>query len=293
MKTIRRILLVLVLIIIVVGIVIYTHLDGIIKSVVQTQATDSLNLTTTLDSAHLALFGGSLTLNDLQVASPQGYKAEHMVGFDKLHVAVNYSQLRKDPIHIQTITIDNPKLVIEQQNGKLNFKAAMDQMPKTPPSSAKPTGEDRAEGQPIRVIIDQLDINNAEVTLQGLPGLNQEMKVPVPSISLKDIGNGDGSQNGAAVKDVVMEVINALAAKASDSKNLSGIAQNLLKSNVENLTNQLNGQISQQISNITSKLPGDLGNRGATTQGSGDLEKNVNKEINKDLGGLLGGKKNK
>jgi len=51
MKTIRRVLLVLVLLIIVIGVFIYMHLDSILKSTVETQATDSLNLTTTLDSA--------------------------------------------------------------------------------------------------------------------------------------------------------------------------------------------------------------------------------------------------
>jgi hypothetical protein len=293
MKKLRRIVLVLLLLVIVAGVVVYMYLDRIIKSEVQTQASSSLNLATTLDSAHLALMGGELTLSDLQIASPSGFKADHMIGFDKLKVAVSYGQLRKDPIHIQTIAIDNPKLVIEQVNGKLNFKVVMDQMPATPASASSSKGGDRAEGQPIKVIIDELDINNAEVDLQGLPGLDKGITVPVPSLSLKNIGNGDGAGNGAAVKDVVMQVINALAAKASDSKNLSGLAQQLLKSNVGAIENQLKGQIGKELSGVTSKLPGDLGNSlGATTQGSvGDVEKSLKKDVGSQLGGLLGGKK--
>jgi len=166
----------------------------------------------------------------------------------------------------------------------MNFKAVMDQMPKTPQPATPPSGGDRAKDQPIRVIIDELDIKNAEVSLQGLPGLDKGMTVPVPSLSLKNIGNADGAGNGAAVKDVIMQVVNALAAKASDSKNLTGMAQQLLKSNVGDIANQLNGQLG----NITTKLPGDLGKSlGATTQGSGtDLQKSLDKGLN----GLLGGK---
>jgi hypothetical protein len=294
MKIVFRIVLVLILLLIIAGVVVYTHLDSIIKSEVQTQATNSLNLNTTLDSAHLALFGGELSLNDLQIASPQGFKADHMVGFDKLKVAVKYGQLRKDPIHIQSISIDNPKLTIEQQDGKMNFKAAMDQMPKTPQATSN-KGGDRQEGQPIHVIIDDLQINNAEVTLQGIPGLDKGMTVPIPSLAMKNIGNADGAGNGAAVKDVIMQVVNALAAKAADSKNLGAMAQQLLKSNVANITNQLSGQVTQQISNITSKvnLPGDLGKSlGATTQGAaGDVGNNIKKGLDQGLGGLLGGKK--
>ena len=308
MKTIRRILLVIVLLVIIVGIFVYLHLDSLVKSTVETQATDSLNLTTTLDSAHLAIFGGELTLKDLQVASPQGFSADHMLGLTKLSVAVKYGQLSKDPIHIQSISIDGPKLVIEQVNNKLNFKVLMDQQPKKTPPPTPPSGGDRPKDQPIRVVIEQLDITNAQVVIRpGLPGLDKEITTPIPSISIKNIGNADGADNGAAVKEVVMQVVTALANKASDSGALSGALRDALKANVAEIAGKLNkefqkqiGNITGQLGNITDKLPPDLKDKlppdvnnkiNAATQQlkTGDIQKT----IDKNLGGLLGGDKKK
>jgi len=53
-----------------------------------------------------------------------------------------------------------------------------------------------------------------------VPGLPKDISVPIPSLVINNIGNADGSQNGAAVKDVVMQVVTALSAKASESGKL-------------------------------------------------------------------------
>ena len=49
----------------------------------QTQASSSLNLTTTLGAAHLSILGESLTLDNLAIASPKGFTAPHMFDLGK------------------------------------------------------------------------------------------------------------------------------------------------------------------------------------------------------------------
>src|SRR5688500_17382914 len=134
---------VLVVLLLLVGgaLVVYFNLNGIIERTVETQSTNSLNLKTELDSAALALFGGSLSLNDLQIASPPGFAAPNMLELGGVDVDVNYKQLRGDPVHISSIAIKKPKLVIEHVNGKVNFKAAMDQLPTPPQQPDRPPSE--------------------------------------------------------------------------------------------------------------------------------------------------------
>src|SRR5437588_166934 len=131
MKLARRIALVVVLLLIVAGVIVYFYLDTIVKHAVERQSTASLNLTTTLGSARLAIFGGKVNLHELEIANPQGYAAPHMFELGDLGLGVKYGQLRQDPVHIERIQIDNPKFVLEQVDGKMNFKAAMDQIPKS------------------------------------------------------------------------------------------------------------------------------------------------------------------
>src|SRR5262249_18128288 len=135
MRTVWRTVLVL---LVVAGVIAYLGLDRFLKRTIETQSTDSLRLSTTLSRAHLSVLGGKLELNRLQIASPQGFSAPHMLELGDVDLAVRYRQLRNDPIHVQSLRIDKPRLIIEQSKGALNFKKAADGMPAHDSSSEKP-----------------------------------------------------------------------------------------------------------------------------------------------------------
>jgi len=256
----------------VVALVVYFSLNGIVRSTVQKQATSSLNLDTSVGGANVSLVGTSLRLNDVQIASPQGFSAPKMFTLDGLHVDVSLGQLRQDPIHVAAIEIKKPTLVIEQSGGKFNFQALMSQDSKAPPDNK----------EPIKLIIDDLTVSDSKVILRpGIPGVAQEIPVSIPSLEMKGVGSGEGNQNGAAIKEVVMDVITAMSQKASDSDQLPPEVRQLLKLNVSEITAQLKGQVAEQIGkmtgDLTKKLPGDLG-------------KDASKTIEQGIGGLLGDK---
>src|SRR2546423_12210340 len=217
MRLLRRIAVAVVALIIIALGILYFNLNRIIKHTIEVQSTDSLNLQTRLGSARLAIFGGNFSMNDLQIASPQGFSAPKILQLDKGAVQVSYGELRSDPIHINSLTLRKPAIVVEQANGKFNFQAVMDQIPKSDPNAKE-----------IRVIIDELKIEDAIVVLHpGLPGLSQEIKVNVPSLDLHDIGTGEGNKNGAAIKDVALLVISSLAEKAGDMSNIDALKSQL------------------------------------------------------------------
>lgn len=306
MKLIRRIILAVVLLVVVGLVIVYFSLDHIIKNTVQSQASSSLNLKTTLGSANLSLFGGKLDLSNLQIASPGGYSSPEMLGVGSTDLAVSYGQLRSDPVHVKAITIANPKLIIEQKNGQLNFKQAMDQMPK---SDAAPSNS-----QPLKLVIDDLTLTNPVVVVKGLGAT--DIPVTLPSIELKNIGTGEGSQNGAAVKDVVVQIITAMAASASNSSALTGEFKTILSANVgaamtklgaeaqKRVANAIPGEVGQSLSKLVSdpqalakdpqKAVQSLlgGGTNPTTQPTNTKDQ-IQKQAQDALQGLLGGKKNK
>src|SRR3954447_18721891 len=133
------------------GAILWINLNRILKHTVETQGTAQLKLKTELDSANLSLFGGSLNLNDLKIGSPQGFAAPQMFRLTNADVNVKVADLRGDPVRVQSITLDKPRLVVERVGNQFNFKQAMDLMPKqpeTPPDQSKP----------LKLIIDELTI---------------------------------------------------------------------------------------------------------------------------------------
>jgi uncharacterized protein involved in outer membrane biogenesis len=173
MSRLRRVVLILVPVLILAGAGLYLSLDRLLKSTVETQSTHSLSLSTTLESARLSLLGGKVNLNHLRISSPRGFSAPHMLELGDVGLSVKYGQLRQDPIHVESLTLNQPRLVIEQSNGAMNFKKAMDLMP----------AHETSQKPPVKLVIDELKILDAQVVIHpGLPGVREEIIVPVPSI---------------------------------------------------------------------------------------------------------------
>jgi hypothetical protein len=247
MKWIKWIVLAILVLLVGGALVTYAYLDHIVKVTVEKQATASLNLQTDVGSASLALFGGKLNLADLQIASPPGFTSPKMLTLGSADVSVSYGQLDKDPVHISTVVLTKPRLVVEQSAGAMNFKKASDQIPQAPPSN-KP---------PMKLVVDDLQVKDATVVfLPGIPGLPDEITVPVPDLAMKNVGTGPGNENGAALKDVAMQVIAALVAKAGDSNAIPPELRPLLSGDLSQVTSRLGAEAQKQIA---AAVPGDLG----------------------------------
>jgi hypothetical protein len=195
-------------------------------------------------------------VHDLRIASPAGFSAPSMLEVGGIAIAIRYSELRANPHHIESIAIDAPKLTIEQSGGALNFRKAEQMMPKSQPSK-----------NPMKLVIDKLDLRDGQVLVRpGLPGLQQEANVAVPSLEMKDIGRGKGAQNGAALRDVVMQVITALAEHAAQSGALPAELKGLLHLNVGATAAALGGDALKHVGeavpgSLGKAIPGNVGNQ--------------------------------
>ena len=189
-------------------IVVLLSLDGIIRRAVVSQSTASLNLQTRLDGASLSIRGGHLSLDGLSIAAPPGFGTPEMFALKNVAVTVSYAQLAGEPIHINQITLQSPRLVVEHRNGRMNVMAAIQGMPKS----------ESSDSSKIRLIIDAMELKETTVVFRpGFPLLKPEYTFVLPTIALQDIGNADGAAGGAAIKDVVTVVLNAILQKAAES----------------------------------------------------------------------------
>jgi hypothetical protein len=243
-------ILVLLLLLFVGGVIFYAYLDSIVEKTVEKQATKSTNLKTELGGVSLSIFGGELDLKELEIASPPGFTSPHLLTLGVADVDVNLRDLRGDPVRIKSITLDKPRLVIEHQNGTFNFKKAIDEMP---PGDPAPEGESK----PLKLIIETLTVKDAQVVVKpGIQGLPPEITVPVGSIEMKNIGTGDGNQNGAAIKDVVSQLVTALAAQANSSDLLPPELKAILSGDLSAVMNRLGPEAQKRV---MAAVPGPAG----------------------------------
>ena len=77
---------------------------------------------------------------------------------------------------------------------------------------------------------------------------------------MKNIGNADGAQNGAAMRDVAQQVITVMAANASNSGMLPEELQDLLNMDVNAVMAELGKRLGAEAQKrIAAAVPGELG----------------------------------
>lgn len=285
-KWIKRLVLLVVVLLVIGGAVLYFSLGSIIRGAVEQQSTKSLNLPTSLGGATFAPFAGELSLSNYSVASPPGFSAKPMLELGGLDVKVSYGQLRSSPVRVQSITIDRPKMLLEQKDGKFNIKAMTENLP-----PGKPT-EPTAEGEKMKLIIDSITIREPEVAVRpGIPGLPEEIPLKLGTYEMKNIGNADGNQTGVAVKQVVTQIVSELAAKASSSGGVPAQLKAILDGD-------LNAIAAQYIPGDAGKVVGSLLKAGVVEDPGKALQSVVNDATGgaatnpaKAIDGLIGGDK--
>ena len=276
-------LVILVVFIVVVGVAAaYFGINYAVKRIVEKEGTEQLNVPTTLGSASLGLFSGSIGLKNFAVGSPAGFTAPQMLTVGSLKVdTAGPTHLLNKPLHVTDIQVEAPALIVEQHGLKLNFKELLDNLPgKSATGESKPSPA-TADQNPTKLVIDTLAINNATVQFipdaGGVAGsaldslgdvgkaigkqadkkLDKQVKpttVTLPPLTLKNIGNADGKMQGAEVKDIAAAVIEAMAASAAKSANLP-FDPALLNGNLDSVKGKAGDAVQKELKN----LPGGLG----------------------------------
>ena len=305
MKKIILISLGVVVLLVVVGVaVVFSRIDSIVRTTVEREGTAQLDLATTLQDADLSLFGGSLTLDKLAIANPEGYSAPVIFELGQVNVDVSYGELMDEPVRIGNISINSPRLVIERGAGGLDQLARInlrDLMDRLDTSSDEPT---------TKLIIDELTVSGTEVVIRpNIQGLQEQYVVRVPDITLTEVGTADEAQNGSEIGRVISEVAMALAQRAVESEDLPPELRGLLAGDLDAIVNQykeklsqeLQSKIQEQVGDLKEKLGEDLGGaaeqllQGDANKAVEDVKQRtgdaVNREIERGIGGLLGGRR--
>ncbi|MFC1740786.1 hypothetical protein ACFL0N_04855, partial [Pseudomonadota bacterium] len=121
MKKALGILLVLAL---VVGVVLWYFvsfkMDSMIEKTIETHASASLGTMVTVGGVKSDIKGGSLSISNITIANPPGFKNKNAFSLNDIEAAVDYANF-----DIKRVVINNPEIVVEELGGKTNFDQIM------------------------------------------------------------------------------------------------------------------------------------------------------------------------
>lgn len=187
---------------------------------------------TDFNLGHLSLnpWTGRLEVGDVQIGNPAGYSEPRAVALGSLTVVADVPSVFSDCIHVREVTltdcfvsylyggennVDNlTQLQMNVAGGKEKFEAAQRRQEAADEEAAQKAAEAPVEAvedsEPARrLVIDRLTISGVRVKLQMLT-------IPVPTITLTDLGKKSGGVTLTELTAQVWDAVLKSATKAGD-----------------------------------------------------------------------------
>lgn len=293
MKTLLKIVLVLIILVVVgLGVAIY-QIDAIAKKAVEKGGTYALGVETTVDSISIGFLSGKLGMQGLTLANPDGYPTEKMLKTGTFDFQLDTSTVQQDEVIIELISLDGLNMRLDKKDGKYNMQVVADNVKRFGKGEAgEETTTEPAEPAPDAgpgkvFTVKELVVKDITVHVDGVPG----SPFTVDEVRLPNVGSNMTLDELIArlyplIMSNVLKSIAALPAElvANLTADLAGAA--------EALGGEVTKLLDDSLAN-TGQLLQDVG--GEALQGAGEVIDGVGGEagkavedITRDLGGEAG-----
>lgn len=229
MKKLVKILVGIVVALVVLLLAIVLTLPFTINPIVKTAASVGgpkvLGVAVSVGDVKLSPFAGTLTISQLKVGKPQGYSDKNAFAVEKVDIALNIKSLLSNTIIVNKIEVDAPAISFESKDGKSNFDAMLGNAKKSSEEAKAKTSTGKTAGK--KVVIELFTLKDAKVSYASALTGGKSLTIPLPSVTVRDIGKESG---GASFVDALTEVMNGILGGLSEAvTGVAGAAGDLLK----------------------------------------------------------------
>ncbi|MBV1932946.1 MAG: hypothetical protein KUG71_14675 [Porticoccaceae bacterium] len=245
MKTLLKIIALLVLVVaILVGVGIY-FLDSGIKTAVETFGPQYTRTDVSLGGAKLSPWSGEGSLRNLVVANPDGFKTPNAFSLGEIAITLDTDSLTADPIVVTSLRILAPEITYEQGKSSTNLQQLQKNVEQSVGSTAAPSDADTdTSGTGTKLIIKELLISGGKIHYSNPLLGGKTVDVALPEIKLSGIGEKSNGATGAEVAEQILAAINKDAMSAVlDAGALKAVGQ----------------QVEQRLKDEKGKLEESLG----------------------------------
>lgn len=198
----------------------YSSLDSIVKVAIEKVGSDVTGTPVRVGKVKISLASGEGSLGGLRVENPEGFQRGSAFQFDEILMKIDIGTITKDPVVIQEIVIQHPRIRYEIGANETNVGRIQKNVVGHSPKGGT-AGESR--GKAPNVIIRDLYFRDGEVVVAQTAFLKEGITVPLPEVHLTNIGSGD--QGGATPGDVAKAILGNLAGAVTKAVGSMGIGE--------------------------------------------------------------------
>jgi len=198
------------------GVFIMMNLGDIAKNMAEKIASDTMGVSVSIGKIDVVLQEKSVTVTNIRVGNPPGYKGRHAAMIEKVHIKAE--TLSRALLKFNDISVSGSEIYLEVKESGTNLT----DIKKTVNSKAE-KGDKAA--QKIKVIIEKMRIEKMRVHPGVLlAGLGDLEPITVPDINLRGIGT---KENGVLAREAIGQIWNAISKSVSSGANSAGFYQGI------------------------------------------------------------------
>lgn len=215
------------------GVIVYLNYANFAKMAIEKMATRTLGVNVTLGDLAVDLKNMKVDVTDLRIANPQGYSKPYAATVEAIEI--DLSQFEQTLVTFDTISVSGTAINLEVKENGTNLSAIRNNMNRKASASdvqQAPAAENdggAAQKEPVRVIIEQLLIDNAVLNPSSTLTGGDMASVILPDIVLRGIGR---KENGVLASEAMAQILDYVTKVAVDAAARAGFLQGM---NMESL----------------------------------------------------------
>lgn len=164
------------------------NINGLARDAIENYGSAMTQAKVKVGSIKIAATDGQGTISNLVIGNPKGYQTPHAMKLGRLDIDVDLTTVASDVIHIRRIAIVAPDVIYEKGDVLTNFDAIQKNIDSYLGPSDK--GSEKQGGR--KLIVDELTIRDAKAEASAAFMGGKTVTVPLPDITMKDIGKAQG-----------------------------------------------------------------------------------------------------
>lgn len=236
----KKLLIGLIAVIAIGAIILFSQLDAVVETGVETAGPEMLSVDVTVGSVSISPFSGRAQITDLTVGQPDGFGDGSLVAFNEIAMKVEPATLLSDHIIIDEIVIDRPVFDARLVGSQTNFQVLQERL-------GSGAGESSSSGDsPVTLTIRRLSVASPQVALSSDGPVTIDEDVELESFTLTDMGTDEA---GLAPKEIARHVMDFLQPQIAEAMIAAGAPDDLKK-----LAREARDELEKGVGGLLNKL---------------------------------------
>ena len=180
-------------------------LNRLVVAEVERLGSDAAGTQVTVQRARVDLATGSVELEGLVLANPEGYRSASALVVERIRIQLDTTLLDARQIWLREVSIDGAMAGLEQAETGSNLQRLLERL-----GGRRTRDSGQGDGIDRQLVIDRLELKGAAVRVWE-DGAADSRVVPVPGLVLADIGIAEG---GIRAPDAAALVLRAILGRA-------------------------------------------------------------------------------